>query len=1650
MQTKKKIRRDRIHRKRYILTSFGIAGAITAVGATANQVTAHADTVPNQNQIQGVKQYPDKEIIDRTVDQAKGQEGLNIHQIGDETLRAKNQADAHQQATDNYNKQADKINQAKDQAKQQMDAYHQDHNNWDKEKQKFDQDTEKYNQDKAKYESDKAANEQKNKEIDNNNAEIDRENEAARNKYQQDLDKYNQDKVANEQKNKEIDNNNAEIDRENAAAKQKYQQELDKYNQDKANADAQNQQADKDYQDALAKYQQDLDKYNRDKANADSQNQQSDKNYQDALAKYQQDLNKYNQAQQNTDAHNAQVDRDNAAAQAQYQSDLADYAQRLNEYNQKINGQPTVATGNNSVKLVGHTGSEKSINYYSGMSISADASAIGASALNKVSWNERTQIIGANGKASLDPKQYGQLNPSDNINNFYDITNVVRNGGTIKLTNVTTDNYGVSYDMKLTFTNTETTSETAPSKVIIGRAGDDSIEFDYYGGFRRTGINISDIQFVYSYTDAAVPVFVNSLFSDIDVGQGFSTNFGNKLSWTPSNSYVKIRGDDVSSTADNGAGANYGYNWNLRNGYSSASEYTDWDGFNSAPYGTLLLAGAGDHFYFNYHSKGFASDVNFDDKKGYDGGIQFNLFGDGASLATTPTPPTPPTLEQKSKNNVPKPTPPTPGSKVSEPEKPTPPTPGPKTPEPTPPTTNQDKPHQERVPFTETPPSPSQDKPHQEHVPFTETPPTPNQDKPHQEHIPFTETPPVPPKPLRPEPQTPKPVDVDYHYVVYDYNSNVHKDFTNKAGGVTNNQFYIDGSTIYAQITGELPDSRQMSKDQPLTAFEVRDDGSQYANKAKFAGADILIDGQNHNGDFAVTDRGNNVITFTLKNLSLAQGQKFVVIPRWTVSADAQPGDITNVAHVVTNGQDQGSVPVTEHNYKPTIHKDVLSGVSDADKGASIDGQTVANGTVMTFPLTFNEPLPANRAQKIDSTIWNDQLDPHFQYQSYRAFINQNGQKLDVTSHVHLTQNGQQLTWQDDDFLHNYLNSHMGEAVTMPWIDLTVKAVGDNVQLIPNQFDITQVVEDPSGKVDVKTSSNIVHISTYQPKTHKDVELGEVDGDTPASIDGQTVIAGSTITYPMTVTDLPANRSQNVAKSEWTDTLDPNVEYVGYKAFLPGADGSLADVSSNIHVTQSGQVLTITDDDDLRAKLNGDKSQAQKQVIIDVYVRVKNTHQVIPNVFTFKQTFDDPDGGNPTETTDTSNKVTVDVYQAQPVKDVQVGTVTGSDSTKSVNGKLIPTGQSVTFPLTIKDPLPAHRVQKVTKTAWRDTLDQNLKYSGFAASIKLPNGQTVNLKDHIHVEQVGRTLIFTADDYLNGLMNLDLNLKQELPVIDVYATMTGTAKEAKNVYTFEQTYTDGNGHVTTKEESNVVTVHTPAKPQPAKTVTDAAGHNINGQETKAGVNYQYHLDWDLTKYQKIVASPEMIKKGFFFIDPINTKAIMLGDLSKATVTDMSGHVVPGMTIRKYTSISQLPKYIQDQIRENHLENQLGDEFLMAIANDPQKFYTNYVQKGARLKVNFPYQVRPGFVGKYSNTAYQFGFGIATPTNTVTNYVKPVPKPTPKPAPAPTPAPAPAPQQARLPQTGNTSSMMPVYFGLTALVSALGYGLLEVLKMLGLM
>ncbi|MEC3825341.1 SspB-related isopeptide-forming adhesin, partial [Bifidobacterium longum] len=142
----------------------------------------------------------------------------------------------------------------------------------------------------------------------------------------------------------------------------------------------------------------------------------------------------------------------------------------------------------------------------------------------------------------------------------------------------------------------------------------------------------------------------------------------------------------------------------------------------------------------------------------------------------------------------------------------------------------------------------------------------------------------------------------------------------------------------------------------------------------------------------------------------------------------------------------------------------------------------------------------------------------------------------------------------------------------------------------------------------------------------------------------------------------------------------------------------------------------------------------------------------------------------------------------------------------------------------------------------------------------------------------------------------------------------------------------------------------------------------------------------------VKATPEMIKKGFFFIDPIDSRALSVDDLSKAKVVDQNGNKVDGISFHLYNSLSEIPEFIQEQVKANNLQDKITGPFVVAQADDPQAFFDKYVKTGAKLKVTIPTIVKSGFTGEFSNTAYQFGFGKATPTNTVTNYVKPIPKP----------------------------------------------------------
>ena len=84
--------------KTSVIASLGLAGIATAAGLGGQQVQAHADNttgvgstaVANAPENPTVKQYPNKSIIDNTVNRAKDQDGVTVNETPDQSLHANN------------------------------------------------------------------------------------------------------------------------------------------------------------------------------------------------------------------------------------------------------------------------------------------------------------------------------------------------------------------------------------------------------------------------------------------------------------------------------------------------------------------------------------------------------------------------------------------------------------------------------------------------------------------------------------------------------------------------------------------------------------------------------------------------------------------------------------------------------------------------------------------------------------------------------------------------------------------------------------------------------------------------------------------------------------------------------------------------------------------------------------------------------------------------------------------------------------------------------------------------------------------------------------------------------------------------------------------------------------------------------------------------------------------------------------------------------------------------------------------------------------------------------------------------------------------------------------------------------------------------
>lgn len=219
-----------------------------------------------------------------------------------------------------------------------------------------------------------------------------------------------------------------------------------------------------------------------------------------------------------------------------------------------------------------------------------------------------------------------------------------------------------------------------------------------------------------------------------------------------------------------------------------------------------------------------------------------------------------------------------------------------------------------------------------------------------------------------------------------------------------------------------------------------------------------------------------------------------------------------------------------------------------------------------------------------------------------------------------------------------------------------------------------------------------------------------------------------------------------------------------------------------------------------------------------------------------------------------------------------------------------------------------------------------------------------------------------------------LNLLTKMTVKDSLYGQTKTYRNKAYQVDF------GNGYKT-NEVTNTLVSPTPKKQNLNKDKVD-----INGKPMVVGSQNYYTLSWDLDQYRGIKVDKAQIAKGFYFVDDYPEEAVLPDDTA-IQLTTSNGKAVIGVTVKNYTSLSEVPKPLQAAFEKRKIAPK--GAFQVFMAEDPQAFYDSYVTKGQNITIVTPMTVREEMLnsGKsYDNVAYQVDFGQVYETNTVTNHV----------------------------------------------------------------
>ncbi|WP_242327973.1 SspB-related isopeptide-forming adhesin [Lactococcus lactis] len=310
-------------------------------------------------------------------------------------------------------------------------------------------------------------------------------------------------------------------------------------------------------------------------------------------------------------------------------------------------------------------------------------------------------------------------------------------------------------------------------------------------------------------------------------------------------------------------------------------------------------------------------------------------------------------------------------------------------------------------------------------------------------------------------------------------------------------------------------------------------------------------------------------------------------------------------------------------------------------------------------------------------------------------------------------------------------------------------------------------------------------------------------------------------------------------------------------------------------------------------------------------------------------------------------------------------TVTQTDGT-DLNGALVNKQETENWVLS-NEALPAGH-ETIKSYVMTDPLPEGFK-------LDLEQSKTLGPDYDLTFDEKTNTVTLTANKATLEAMNKDLNQAYQVPKATLQGQVTKDGSSFKNDFeTLINDYT---------VNSNEVEVHTP-DPKPEKSNENASGTTINGQGIDVNATNYYKLKWDLSGYKGIASSKEDVARGFYFVDA--APDVVDIDLKNITYKDSQGKEVKGITAKVYTSVKDAPAEVQKVLADAKIAPK--GQFVFYSVDDPQAFYTNYVQTGNNVEITQPMTFKEGASGAYQNTDYQIDFGNSYEGNTVKNNIVP--------------------------------------------------------------